>query len=116
MKIIVSGLHLKKFPELEEYAQKRVAKLSKYHPKIEMINVRLISKKSHRGQENDYYCEIEVDIPKNNLVIVDTEREMDKAIDRAVERMKRQIVKIKNKEISKKHKEGLLTKYRNRFF
>lgn len=106
MNLVISGIHLKKFPELEEYAQTKVEKLSKYHSKIEEIQVRLIWEKSHRGQEEDCYCEITVHIPGRVLEIVDSERDMEKAIDRAVERMKRLIVKTKEKTISKKHKEG----------
>lgn len=114
MKIIISGLHLKEFPKIEEYAKKKLAKLAKYNTKIEQIHARLISKKSHRGQEQDYYCEIEVVIPNHNLEIVDTERAIDKAIDKAIERMKRLLVKTKEKDISKKHKEGILTKFLKR--
>ena len=58
MNIVISGLHLKKEPQLEEYARKKVQKLAKYHPKILQIDVRLIVKSAHRGQENDNYCEI----------------------------------------------------------
>lgn len=115
MKIILSGLHLKEFPHIEEYATKKLAKLEKYSSSIEQIHARLISKKSHRGQENDFYCEIEVTIPHHNLEIVDSERAIDKAIDKAVERMKRLLIKTKEKDVSKKHKEGIFKKLRNRF-
>lgn len=110
MKTIISLVHLEKDPKLELYAQNKVEKLEKFHPKIEEINVRLIAEKSHRGQENDYYCEITVAIPKHVLEIVDHERAMDKAIDKAIERMKRLLVKAKEKEISKKHRGGILKK------
>ncbi len=102
MNIIVSGLHLKKFPEMEEYAKEKVAKLYKYHRKIEKIQVRLIDKESHRDKNQDYYCEIEIDIPGRNLEIVDVEYSMDKAIDKAVERMKRLLVKDKEKRIERR--------------
>lgn len=115
MKIIVSGIHLKEFPEVEEYAKEKVKKLAKFHSKIDLIEVRLISQKSHRDKEQDYYCEIEIDIPGKNLSIVDVEHSVDKAIDKAVERMKRLLVKVKEKKISKQHKEGIVTKIAKRF-
>lgn len=111
MNLVISGIHLKKFPELDEYAKAKAQKLTKYHSQIEEIRVRLIWEKSHRGQENDCYCEITIHIPGRILEIIDTERDMEKAIDKAVERMKRLIVKTKEKTISKKHKEGKRTKY-----
>lgn len=107
MDIIISGIHLKHHPEMELYAKKRVEKLAKINARIEKIWVRLIEEKSHRGQENDYYCEITVQTPGSVLEIVDSEREIDKAIDRATERMKRLMVKTKEKKISKLHSQGV---------
>lgn len=114
MQIIVTGLHLEKFPEMETYATKKVAKLTKYHPGILKAEVRLIAEQSHRGQEKDYYCEIAIDLPGRNLEIVDSERSMDKAIDKAVERIKRLLVKTKERKISKWHKLGILNKLKSR--
>lgn len=110
MNIVISGLHLKKEPQLEEYARKKILKLAKYHAKILQIDVRLIAKPTHRGQENDYYCEITAKVPGKTLEIVDSERAMDKAIDKAVERMKRTLVKYREKKITKLHKKGILNK------
>lgn len=116
MQIIITGQHLKKFPELEEYATKKAQKLTRYFPKILKIQVRLISEKSHRGQEDDYYCEIEVDTPGRNLLLKDAERSMDKAIDKAIERMQRLLVKTKEKNISVWHKRGIIRKVKERLF
>lgn len=110
MKIIVSGLHLKKFPELEVYAVKRVQKLSRYFKNILKLEVRLIWEKSHRNELHSSTCEIIADIPGRNLEIVERDQTMDKAIDRAVERMHRLLVKTKEKKISKQHKEGIFAK------
>ena len=114
MNIIISGLHLKKFPGIEKYAREKVTKLTKFHANIEEISVRLIWEKSHRDINQDYTCEITVSIPGKNLGIKDTESSMDKAIDFAVERMKRLLVKSKEKHVSRQHKSGLLNKIRNR--
>lgn len=114
MNIVISGIHLKQFPEMESYARGKVEKLAKFHPRIREIEVRLISKKSHREKTQDYYCEIGVDIPGRNLEITDVEESMDKAIDKAVERMKRILVKHKEKEVTKKHRLGILSKLKSR--
>ncbi|MEK9146685.1 MAG: ribosome-associated translation inhibitor RaiA [Patescibacteria group bacterium] len=110
MKIIISGLHLKKFPELEVYVAKRVQKLGRYFKKIVKLEVRLIWEKSHRNELHSSACEIIADIPGRNLEIVERDRTMDKAIDKAVERMKRLLVKTKEKSITLKHKEGISRK------
>lgn len=116
MNIVISGIHLQQFPEMEEYARKKVSKLAKFHPKILRIEVRLISKQSHREKTQDYYCEIEADIPGNNLEIIDSEESMDKAIDKAVERMKRTLIKSKEKRTTLRHRIAALAKLKNRFF
>lgn len=113
MQIIVSGQHLKLFPKLENYAIKKVEKLSKFHSKIEIINVHLVSSKSHREKTQDYVCELVISVPGKNLELVDTEESMEKAIDKAVERAKRLLVKHKEKSTSKKHKEGIIIRQKD---
>ena len=115
MNIDITGLHLENSPQLKEYAYKKTKKLLKYHSKITDIKVRLLSEKAHRGQNQDYYCELTVHVPGKVLEIVDVEREMDKAIDKAVDRMKRVLVKYREKEISKEHKRGVINKLLRRF-
>lgn len=114
MKIVISGIHLKKNPQIEDYATKKVQKLQKFHPKIEKIYVRLIEKGAHRGKEQDYICEITIHVPGHILEITDSERAMDKAIDKAIERMKRTLTKHKEKTIEKKRWRAILWKLRNR--
>lgn len=115
MKIIVSGQHPTEFPQMESYAQGKVQKLSKYFPKILKVHVRLIWERSHRNKLHNSTCEIIADIPGRNLEIVERDESMDKAIDRAVERMHRLLVKTKEKKISKWHKMGILKKIKERF-
>lgn len=115
MTISITGLHFESDPKLKSYADKKIKKLLRYHSAITDIKVRLLSEKSHRGQEQDYYCEITIHVPGRILEIVDSERAMDKAIDKAVERMKRTLIKYKEKELSKQHKEGVFRKLIDRF-
>lgn len=110
MNIRVSGLHVKKSPKTKDYALKRAEKLLKFHPAIEKIHIRLISQKSHRGQEQDFYCEITIATPRHTLEIRDVERDFEKAIDKAVERMKRTLTKHKEKHLTRKHREGIKAK------
>lgn len=115
MKITITGIHLNNQENLREYARKKAEKLAKYDPKIKSINVRLSAQKSHGGKNHNYYCEIETDLPGRKLEIVDHEETMDKAIDKATERMKKSLTRNKEKDISKKHRKGILGKLFNRF-
>ena len=113
VKIQITEIHLAD-PKAREYAQKKVEKLSKYHPKIERINVRLFGERAHRNKDHDFTCEIEAAIRGHVLEIVDGEKSIDKAIDMATDRMKRTLIKHKEKHITKKHKQGIVYKLLNR--
>ncbi|MBI4037567.1 ribosome-associated translation inhibitor RaiA [Candidatus Curtissbacteria bacterium] len=115
MNISITGLHLESDPKTKEYADKKTKKLLKYHPKIESISVRLLSEKNHRSENHDYYCELTVHIPGKVLEIVDTQRTILAAIDKAVDRMKTALVRAHEKQISKDHKRGVLRKFLSRF-
>ena len=110
MKILISKQHLKKFPKLSQYADEKVSKLEKFNSQVLTITVRLIEEKAHRGAEQDYSCELIFDMAGPNLILKDTERSLDKAIDKVVERAKKVLVKEKEKKLSAKHKEGLKNK------
>ena len=97
MNIIISGIHFEDFPKAESYAKEKASKLSKFHPRIEKIEVRLFAEKNHLNPKHDSACEIRISLPGNDLEIVDRQRSIDKAIDKAVERMKRLLVKAKEK-------------------
>src|SRR3990167_7736167 len=110
MDIYITGLHIHTDPKLKDYANKKAKKLLKYHAKITDLKVRLFAEKAHRSEDHDYYCEITVHVPGKILEIIDKERDITKAIDRATERMKKALIRHREKEISKKHKEGLAAK------
>ena len=114
MKIRIAEIHFKD-PKIEKYALQKVEKLAKFHRGIQSVTVRLTSEKAHRGQNHTSFCELEFDITGKNFVIRDSEREIDKAIDKAVERAKRTLVKHKEKNLSKKHKKGVVAKLLLRF-
>lgn len=110
MKIQIAAIHLDNASKAKHYALKKISHLTKYNHHIEGINVRLIAKKAHRGQEQDFYCELTIHTPGHRLEIVDIERDIDKAVDRAIEKAKVSLVRSKEKEQSKKHKEALVVK------
>lgn len=110
MNIIISGSHFEDFPKAKKYAQEKIERLTKYHPRIEKIIVRLISEKAHRNEKHDFTCEIIVSIPGNDLEIVEKDLAADIVFDKALDRMKRLLVKSKEKKISLKHRFGILGK------
>lgn len=100
---------------MEKYAIEKVSRLSKYHPRIEKISVRLIGEKAHRNENHDYTCELIIAIPGRDLEVLEKDRNMDKAIDVALDRMKRLLVRSKEKSMSRKHRLAGLRKIFDRF-
>ena len=115
MDISITGLHIQTDPELKEYANKKAKRLVKYDARITDLKVRLFAEKNHRSEDHDFYCEITAHVPGKILEIVDKERDITKAIDMAADRMKKALIRHREKEISKKHKEGIYRKIISRF-
>lgn len=114
MNIIVSGIRFEDFEKAENYAKEKVARLSKYHQKILKIEVRLFAETDHLNPKHDFACKIKIALPGNDLEVMDREMSIDKAIDRAVERAKRTLIKYKEKSVSLDHKRGIVAKVRER--
>lgn len=115
MNISLTGLHLETDPKIKDYADKKVRKLLNYDNKITDIKVRLISQKAHRNEQHEFFCEITVHVPGKVLEIVDREKDHAKAVDKAVERMKRAIIRHKEKTVSRQHHDGIINKLVRRF-
>ena len=113
MKIKIAEIHFKD-SKIEDYAIKKVEKLAKFHQRIESVTIRLTTERAHRKTNHSCFCELEFDIAGKNFVIRDSEKKIDKAIDKACERAKIALVKHKEKEISKKHRAQLNRKERSR--
>ena len=109
MRIKIAEIHFKD-QKIEDYAINKVTRLEKFHSGIKLVTIRLTLEKNHRTQNHTSFCELEFDIRGKDFVVKDSERQIDKAIDKAVERAKRTLVRHKEKEISKKHKEAIKAK------
>lgn len=110
MKISISAQHFKLTKEIKDYVEEKVEKLDKFHPKITKIDVKLMYKKTHRGKEKDFYCELIIDVPGKNVEILDNESTIEEAIDLAADRAKVALTRHKEKFVSKIHKKAISLK------
>jgi len=109
VRIKIAEIHFKD-QKIEDYALDKVSKLEKFHSGIKLVTIRLTLEKNHRTQNHTSFCELEFDMVGRDFVVKDSERQIDKAVDKAVERAKITLVRHKEKGISKKHKEALEAK------
>lgn len=114
LKIKIAEIHFKD-KKVENYALEKVSRLEKFHSGIELLTVFLTTEKNHRTQNHTTFCELQFEIAGKNLIIKDSEREIEKAIDKAVERAKITLTKHKEKEISKKRRQAVKAKKLKRY-
>jgi ribosomal subunit interface protein len=101
MNIVVRGKHLRENQALEEYALKKTSKFYHYFPEIIKTEVELKSESGHKGKEMDFLVDILVKVPGKTFKVSDSERDMYKAIDKAVERMSETLRREKDRKKSR---------------
>jgi len=87
MNIVVKGKHLRENQALEDFALKKSSKFYHFYPEIIKTEIELRSETGHAGKDSDFIADIIVKIPGKTFKVTDNERDMYKAIDRAVGRM-----------------------------
>jgi len=85
--IVIKGKHLSANQALQSYAKSKSEKFYHYFSEIVKVEIELRTEVAHRGKESDFIADILVKIPGNTFKVTDSERDMYKAIDRAVKRM-----------------------------
>ncbi len=92
MDIIVTGKHLNVTDAIKSYAEKKVKKLERYFDRIIRIQVNLdVESERHTS-------EIILSAPKGSMLIAEvTNHDIYAAIDRAVDKLERQLTRHKEK-------------------
>ena len=97
MNIVVKGKHLTENKALEDYALSKSEKFYHHRSDIVKIEIELRSEIGRKDKETNFIADITVKIPGHTLKITDQERDMYKAIDRAVRRMSETLRREKEK-------------------
>jgi len=99
MQINVTSKHLEMTQTIEEYAQSKAEKLTRFYPRIEQIDVKM--EKTPHG----FNVEIITDIERHDDIIGNAnEDDLYAAIDSCVDKSVRQLTDLKNKlQDHKKH-------------
>ncbi len=104
MNIVVKGKHLRENQALEDFALQKSAKFYHFFPEIIKIEIELKSETGHAGKDSDFMADILVKIPGKTLKVADTERDMYKAVDRAVKRMDEALRREKDRRAGQRKK------------
>lgn len=96
MKIQIQTLHFDADQKLLSFIEKKVTKLSVFHDKIIDSSV-ILSMENLNTQVKDKVVVIKANIPGTTLIAKETAKAFEESVDLAVDSLKRQIERLKNK-------------------
>ncbi|MDZ4748465.1 MAG: ribosome-associated translation inhibitor RaiA [Saprospiraceae bacterium] len=101
MKIHLTAVHFVADQKLVDYIDKKTSKLSQFFDRI--TDVQVFLKLENSGQVRDKIVELKLMVPGDTLVAKETSKTFEAATDAAVDNMKRQLSKHKERVQKKAH-------------
>ncbi len=95
MKVHTQSVHFDADAKLLEFINKKLAKLEQFFDKI--IETKVILKLENSGQVRDKVTEIKLSIPGSVLFVKETNKTFEAAIDKAIDTLKRQLIRYKER-------------------
>lgn len=100
MEIAIHSIHFEVSEKLESFIQKKVNRLTKFNDSIVSADVILKVVKPETAENKD--ASIKILAPGHDFFAQEIADTFEEAIDKCVEKLERQVVKSKEKKISKK--------------
>ena len=100
MEITINSIHFEATQKLEDFIQKKVNRLSKFHDGIFSADVSLKVVKPESNENKD--ASIKILIPGSELFAQEVADTFEEAIDCCVVKLERQVLKFKEKQALKK--------------
>lgn len=101
MKINLTAVHFDADQKLIDYIEKKSSKLSQFFDRI--TDAQVFLKLENSGQVRDKIVEIKLMVPGDTLVATESSKTFEAATDAAVDNMKRQLNKHKERVQDKSH-------------
>lgn len=95
MKITTASIHFTADQKLISYIQKKAAKLGQFYDRI--IDASIYLKLENTGQVKDKIVEIKLMVPGDLLIATESSKTFEAATDVAVDNMKRQLIRYKER-------------------
>lgn len=99
MKLQIHAVHFNASERLLEFINSRLSKLETFYDQVTDGEVFLKLEKGEHSRENKL-VEIKLNIPGNTLFTKEKETSFEAAADKAVESLRRQVTKIKGKQMN----------------
>lgn len=101
MKVQITAVHFDADQKLLDFIEKKTSKLSVFFDKI--TDAQIFLKLENSGQVKDKIVELKLMVPGDLLIASVTSKSFEAATDGAVDNMKRQLTKYKERIQSKSH-------------
>jgi putative sigma-54 modulation protein len=95
MKVVTHAVHFDADQKLIDFIEKKLAKLQVFFDRI--IGVDVFLKLENTGQVRDKIAEIKLNVPGAVLIVKEIAQTFEAAIDEAIDTLKRQLVKHKER-------------------
>lgn len=100
MKVQTQAVHFSADRKLLAFIEKKLSKLDQFFDRIVMAKV--ILKLENTGQIKDKIAEIRLEIPGSVLFVKETSKSFEACIDSAIDILKRQLIRYKDRLRDKK--------------
>jgi putative sigma-54 modulation protein len=95
MKVVTHAVHFDADQKLIDFIEKKLAKLQVFFDRI--IDVDVFLKLENSGQVKDKVAEIKINVPGAVLIVKEIAQSFEAAIDEAIDILKRQLVRHKER-------------------
>lgn len=99
MRISINSNQFSASKQLSDYIESKLQKLEQFHDKITQTNVSL--KLENSGQVKDKIVEVKLLVPGSILVVKSTAKTFEAAMDKAMDGLKRKIVRFKQRRATR---------------
>ena len=107
MKINTTSIHFDADQKLLDYIQRKASKLDQFFDRI--IDTHIYLKLENSGQVRDKIVEMRLSVPGDTLMATEVSKTFEASTDAAVDNMKRQLNRYKERIQAKSHNENPLT-------
>lgn len=104
MKINTTSIHFDADQKLIDYIQKKTVKLDQFFDRI--IDAHIYLKLENSGQVRDKIVELKLMVPGDTLIATEVTKTFEASMDAAIDNMKRQLNRYKERLQAKSHSNG----------
>lgn len=95
MKVHTETVQFKADQKLINFIQEKLEKIDHYYDRV--IDAHVTLKLENAGQVKDKVAEVRLNVPGETLVVKETQKTFEASVNRAVDGLKRQLIKYKER-------------------